>query len=78
MIFLMVEISFLDTFLLLFSTQACSKNLQASNFFFLLFVWVLFFRYRTNLVAAKENELSKKVLWTHLLCARTDFSKELG
>lgn len=75
MIFLMAEISFLDTFLLLFSTQACSKNLLASNFFFRLFV---FSRYRTNLVAAKENELSKKVLWTHLLCARTDFRKELG
>ncbi|NXU61127.1 CENPI protein, partial [Horornis vulcanius] len=37
----------------------------------------IMYRYRTNLVAAKENELSKKVLWTHLLWARIDFSKEL-
>lgn len=58
MISLMEEISFLNTFLQLFSTLVGSKNLQAPNFLFCLF----FFRYRTNLVAAKENELSKKVL----------------
>lgn len=69
----MEEISFLNTFLQLFSTLVGSKNLQHLTFSF-----VCFFRYRTNLVAAKENELSKTVLWTKLLCARMDLSKELG
>lgn len=67
----MEEISF-NTFLQLFSTLVSSKVYRYLTFSF------VFFRYRTNLVAAKENELSKKVLWTNLLWARMDFNKELG
>lgn len=62
-------INFLNTFHKLFSTLVSSQNLRVPNFFF-------FSRYRTNLVTAKENELSKKVLWANLSCAGTAFSKE--